>query len=510
LVGRPFADIVGKTDHDLFSAESADILAEQDRRVIETGATATVEERLMLNGQSRVFVTTKFPHRAADGTIEGLVGVARDITHHVRTTERLRPDETFLRLVLDAMPVGVVVIDAQGDIVLGNDVARRIWGESIVHGNERWRRSRGWFRATGELVQPHEWASVRALFEGVPQLDQVIDIESMDGTRRTIRNSAVPIAQPTGFRGAVIVNEDVTERVRLEEGLAHARKIEAIGQLAGSVAHDFNNLLTIIMSYVEILGGVVEPKDVCLEQVVAGVEKMLARLIGEHIRIHTDYAPVASIVHIDPFQIEQIVLNLAVNARDAMPDGGSLTIATSTVEVNGSRFARLAVTDTGMGMDEGTRARAFEPFFTTKDRGRGTGLGLATVSGIVEQSGGTVRVASEPGRGTTFEIDLPIVGAPASIDVTSDGAAALLHVADDKVTVDAVVIDVVLPSMNGPQLASAIRAKRPGVRVLYMTGYAAEEMPRNGPPSAGNLVLAKPFSADVLARAVREVLDAVP
>jgi two-component system cell cycle sensor histidine kinase/response regulator CckA len=255
---------------------------------------------------------------------------------------------------------------------------------------------------------------------------------------------------------------------------------------------------------------VVQPKNVSLEKVVAGVEKMLARLIGEHIRIHTDYAPVASIVHIDPFQIEQIVLNLAVNARDAMPDGGSLTIATSTVEVNGSRFARLAVTDTGMGMDEGTRARAFEPFFTTKDRGRGTGLGLATVSGIVEQSGGTVRVASEPGRGTTFEIDLPIVGAPASIDVTSDGAAALLHVADDKVTVDAVVIDVVLPSMNGPQLASAIRAKRPGVRVLYMTGYAAEEMPRNGPPSAGNLVLAKPFSADVLARAVRDVLDAVP
>ncbi len=586
LVGRPFADIVGKTDYDLFAAESADILAEQDRRVIETGATATVEERLMLGGQSRVFVTTKFPLRAADGTIQGLVGVARDISENVRATDRLRADETFLRLVLDAMPVGVVVIDAQGDIVLGNDAAKRIWGESIVHGNERWRRSRGWFRATGELVQPHEWASVRALFEGVPQLDQVIDIESMDGTRRTIRNSAVPIAQSTGFRGAVIVNEDVTERVRLEEGLAHARKIEAIGQLAGSVAHDFNNLLTIIMSYVDILGGgvesdeqrhadlaeiqkaaesaaaltrqllafgrreVVQPKNVSLEKVVAGVEKMLGRLIGEHIRIRTDYAPVASNVHVDPFQVEQIVLNLAVNARDAMPDGGSLTIATSNVEVNGGRFARLSVTDTGTGMDEGTRARAFEPFFTTKDRGRGTGLGLATVSGIVEQNGGTIRVASEPGRGTTFEIDLPIAGAPTAKDATPDGAAtlrgtekillvedstavrlavrailerygyqvhdvgdaaaALLHVADDRVTVDALVIDVVLPSMNGPDLAAVIRTKRPGVRVLYMSGYAAEEMPRSGPPSAGSVVLAKPFSADVLARALREVLAAVP
>jgi two-component system cell cycle sensor histidine kinase/response regulator CckA len=277
---------------------------------------------------------------------------------------------------------------------------------------------------------------------------------------------------------------------------------------------------------------------------------MLARLISEHIHIRTDYAPVPSIVHIDPFQVEQIVLNLAVNARDAMPDGGSLTIATSTVEVNGGRFARLAVTDTGMGMDAQTCARAFEPFFTTKDRGRGTGLGLATVSAIVEQNGGTIRVASEPGRGTTFEIDLPIVEAPASIDATAssaatlrgtekillvedstavrlavrailercgyhvhdvgDAAAALLHVADDAVTVDVLVIDVVLPSMNGPDLAAAIRAKRPSVRVLYMSGYAAEEMPRSGPPSAGNLLLAKPFSPDVLARAVREMLGTVP
>jgi two-component system cell cycle sensor histidine kinase/response regulator CckA len=314
LTGLSFAEIVGKTDHDLLSAESAEVLAAHDRRVIETGATETIEERLVLDGQSRVFVTTKFPHRAADGTIEGVVGVARVVSEHVLAAERLRPNEAFLRLVLDAMPVGVMVVDGNGDIVLTNHASTTIWGESIVRGTERWRRSRGWFRATGEVVQPHEWASVRALFEGVPELDQVVDIESMDGTRRTIRNSAVPIAQSTGFRGAVIVNEDVTERVRLEEGLAHARKIEAIGQLAGSVAHDFNNLLTIIMSYVEILGSgvesdeqrradlgeiqkaaesaaaltrqllafgrreVVQPKNVSLEQVVGGGSRRCSRV----------------------------------------------------------------------------------------------------------------------------------------------------------------------------------------------------------------------------------------
>jgi CheY-like chemotaxis protein len=277
---------------------------------------------------------------------------------------------------------------------------------------------------------------------------------------------------------------------------------------------------------------------------------MLARLIGEHIHIRTDYAPVANIVRIDPFQVEQIVLNLAVNARDAMPDGGDVTIRTRTVEANGGRFARLEVTDTGTGMDARTRARAFEPFFTTKERGRGTGLGLATVSCIVQQNGGTIRVASAPGRGTTFEIDLPIAGATASTETApsktatlrgtekillvedsapvrlavrailerygyqvhdvGDAAGALVHIADDAVTVDLLVIDVVLPSMNGPELAAAIVAKRPRVRVLYMSGYADEEMPRGGPPSAGNLVLAKPFPAEVLARAVREVLSGVP
>ena len=586
LSGLSFADIVGKTDHDIFSAEFADVLAAHDRRVIESGATETIEERLVFDDHPRIFVTTKFPHRVADGTIQGVVGVARDITEHVRATERLRANETFLRLVLETLPIGVLVVDGEGDIVLGNRAAKLIWGESIVKGAERWRRSRGWFHASGAPVQPHEWASVRALFEGVPQLDQMVDIEAMDGTRRTIRNSAVPINQPTGFRGAVILNEDVTERVRLEEGLAHARKIEAIGQLAGSVAHDFNNLLTIIMSYVDLIGGgldagdqrcadlaeiqkaadsaaaltrqllafgrreVAQPKDVSLEMVVAGVEKMLARLIGEHICIRTNYAPVSNVVRIDPFQVEQIVLNLAVNARDAMPDGGVMTITTRTVEADGARFARLEVTDTGTGMDARTRERAFEPFFTTKERGRGTGLGLATVSGIVEQNGGTVRVASEPGRGTTFEIDLPIAGATTSseparsetatlrgtetillvedsapvrlavrailerygyhVHDVGDAAAALVHVADDAVPLDLVVIDVVLPSMNGPELAAAIRAKRPSVRVLYMSGYADEEMPRSGPPSSSNRVLAKPFPAEVLGRAVREVLGAVP
>jgi CheY-like chemotaxis protein len=276
----------------------------------------------------------------------------------------------------------------------------------------------------------------------------------------------------------------------------------------------------------------------------------LLRLVLDALPIGVVVVELASFVRIDPFQIEQIVLNLAVNARDAMPDGGELLIKTGVVDVpDAGRFARLEVCDTGTGMDAATRARIFEPFYTTKDRGRGTGLGLATVSGIVKQNGGTVSVRSDPGHGTTFAIDLPVAaatdaevaGAEASdaaklcgterillvedstpvrvavrailerlgyaVTDVGDAAAALATIAGAKTPVDLVLIDVVLPSLGGPELAAAIVELRRDVRVLFMSGYSDDELPKRDRPASTSPILAKPFTAEVLARAVRDALD---
>ena len=188
-----------------------------------------------------------------------MIAVARDVTE--RDAERLRQGEHVLRLVLDTLPVGVLVVDPAGDIIVGNSTARHIWGRSIHRGSERWTKSQGWFHESGAPVRPHDWASVRAIVEGVPHLDQLIDIVGFDGSRRTIRNSAVPFVQPTGVVGAVILNEDVTERLRLEARLVQAKKMAAVGQLAGGVAHDFNNLLTVIMTYASLVADSLDGGD---------------------------------------------------------------------------------------------------------------------------------------------------------------------------------------------------------------------------------------------------------
>ena len=584
------AEVLGRTDADLLAPDCAQMMISGDREVLASGAPNTSEERVVVDGEARILALTRSAYRARDGQIVGVITVARDVTERVRDAERVRQSELLLRIVLDTLPVGVVVVDPEGDIVLGNTTSRRIWGQTIPRGVERWVRSRGWWHDTGVALRPHEWASVRALVEGVPQLDQLVDIEGFDGARRTIRNSAVPFVQPTGIQGAVILNEDVTERLQLEARLAQAQKMEAVGQLAGGVAHDFNNLLMVIMSYAALLADglatddphqadvdeirkaadsaaaltrqllafgrrdVAQPRPVHLEAVVAAVEQRLARVIGDDIRLVTRLAEPGNIVWIDPVQLEQIVMNLAVNARDAMPTGGELTLTTRAVTrtdaeahalglPRGGDFASLAVRDTGTGIDERIRARIFEPFFTTKERDRGTGLGLATVFTIVAASGGAIRVATEPGRGTTFEVDLPrsavasavgpaqaestiargseqvlLVDDPGPVRVAvramlerfgyrvhdfGDAGAALAHVVTGA-AFDLLLTDVVLAGANGRELAEAIVKLRPGTRVLYMA--ACDDATGQGPPAPGSRVLAKPFSAESLARAVREAL----
>ncbi|HYO93179.1 MAG TPA: ATP-binding protein, partial [Polyangiaceae bacterium] len=417
-----------------------------------------------------------------------------------------------------------------------------------------------------------------------------------DGVMLAIAGTPLRDAKNT-LAGGVVVLRDVTQQRRLEQQLLQAQKMEAVGQLAGGVAHDFNNLLSVIKSYGELLleglpesdrkrddlaemlhaaeraavltrqllafsrRQVVHPRILELNAIVANIEKMLGRVLGEHISLATALQPDLWRVRADGGQIEQIIVNLGVNARDAMPGGGKLTIETANTTVEETYpgiqaglapgdFVLLTVTDTGSGMSVETQSRIFEPFFTTKEVGRGTGLGLSTVYGIVQQAGGHIWVYSELGRGTTFKVYLPRVHEPCTPtterpppraarqgtserillledqDAVRHIAARILraagyHVFEAKqaseakiicaewgARIDLLLTDVIMPEQSGPDLAVELLRSWPRMRVLYMSGYSGTAMMRQGAFAPGTALLEKPFSPDSLNHKVREVLDA--
>jgi nitrogen-specific signal transduction histidine kinase/CheY-like chemotaxis protein len=389
--------------------------------------------------------------------------------------------------------------------------------------------------------------------------------------------------------------EDITDLRRTEEQLLQAQKMEAVGRLAGGVAHDFNNLLTAILGYSELvlqdLGDdhpsavdlkeiraagqiaesltrqllafsrrqILQPQTLDLNKVLTRVDALLQRIIGEDVELTMKLTAPLGRVSADPGQIEQVVLNLAVNARDAMPNGGKLTIETANVVLNEDYAAQhagassgphvmVAVTDTGTGMDEATQQRLFEPFFTTKEPGRGTGLGLATVYGIVAQSRGSIWVYSEVGQGSTFKVYLPVTTEDLSIPVVTamppaslSGTETVLVVEDQiearsvicetlrrrgytvieamngpdaivkgrqlEVHIDVMLTDVVMPGMGGRRVAEVIRVTRPALKVVYMSGYTDSAIVDHGILEPGVTFVQKPFATETLLRRVREVLD---
>ncbi len=415
-----------------------------------------------------------------------------------------------------------------------------------------------------------------------------------DGRRLTVQLSVRAVRDGTGgVEYYETFVRDATEQRRLEGQLLQAQKMEAVGRLAGGVAHDFNNLLTVILSYSDLLledlpldipdredveeirkaaiaasaltrqllafsrQQVLEPRVLDVNTVVASTEKLLTRLLGEDVSLTTSLAVALGAVKVDPGQLEQIIMNLAVNARDAMPRGGRLSMETANVEmdegyVRGHPLARpghyvmLAVSDTGIGMDAATQARIFEPFFTTKEAGKGTGLGLATVYGIVRQSGGFIWVYSEPDHGTSFKIYLPradepvspaaaaapqVVGGSETVLVVEDvaavravtrqmlerhgyrvleasnGATALSLAQQHQSAIHLLVTDVVMPEVSGRELADQLVQLRPDMKVLFMSGYTDDAIVRHGILQEGIAYLQKPFTPDTLARKVRVVLD---
>jgi nitrogen-specific signal transduction histidine kinase/CheY-like chemotaxis protein len=390
---------------------------------------------------------------------------------------------------------------------------------------------------------------------------------------------------------------DITDRKQLEEQLRQAQKMEAVGRLAGGIAHDFNNLLMVIQGYADLLTErladgdplrrnaeqiqtasqratsltrqllafsrkqMLAPKVLNVQSVVAEMEKILRRLIGEDIQLETSSAPDLGLIKADRSQIEQVILNLAVNARDAMPEGGRLTIETANVELDKAaahppavlspgKYVMLAVTDNGCGMDAETQAHIFEPFFTTKEKGKGTGLGLATVYGIVKQSGGYVWVYSEPGRGTSFKVYLPRIedeptarGRDGKTDTRAlpRGSETVLLVEDEKGVrelareylelvgytvieaedghtalelaamhvgpIQLLMTDVVMPGISGRELAGRVKAIRPDIKILFMSGYTDQSVVHHGILDTDAALLQKPFTMAALAAKLREILN---
>lgn len=504
-------------------------------------------------------------------------GIVQDISETLHASEALLQSDRLLRLVIESLPVGVQVMDLKGNLLVKNPAAEAIWGTLIEKGEARWTQVKAWWHHDGKPVQPQQWASIRAMGSGETVRNEEIDIEAFDGTRKTILNSAAPIRdRHQVILGAVVINEDISERKLLEQQLLHAQKMEAIGQLAAGAAHDFNNLLTIMSGCGELLlqqfsegeeshqlaqeileasrkagtltrqllafsrQSVLSPQELDLNQLIESNLKMLQRLLGEDIALTAHLDPHPCWARIDPVQFDQVLLNLCSNSRDAMPTGGSLIVSSQ----RSGQEVVVTVQDDGPGMDPETRKRIFEPFFTTKSQGRGSGLGLATVYGIIRQSGGQIEVESQPGQGTLFRIRLPASQEPLEVkpeSVSSEGEqqpATLLLVEDqDGVRamvalalqragfrvlqarhgqealelwpqhpeIELVVTDVVMPGMSGRHLAEQLWNQRPDLKILFISGHTGDTVLHHGVLQSEVDFLQKPFSLRVLVEKIHQM-----
>lgn len=506
-----------------------------------------------------------------------------------RAEERVGESEARLRVIIEQLPSVLWTVDSELRITsaLGAGLTRAGLNQAQILGKTLF----DYFETSDQTILPI--AAHRRAIAGEPVTFQ------MEWKGVNYACHVEPFRGADGsLQGAICMSLDVTDRKQLEEQLRQAQKMEAVGRLAGGIAHDFNNLLMVIQGYADLLTDrlrdgdparknaeqiqtaaqratsltrqllafsrkqMLAPKVLNIYSVVTDMEKILRRLIGEDILLECSSTTDLGLVKADRSQIEQVILNLAVNARDAMPQGGRLTIETANVELDASfshppavlapgKYVMLAVTDNGCGMDAETQAHIFEPFFTTKEKGKGTGLGLATVYGIVKQSGGYVWVYSEPGRGTSFKIYLPRIAEEASTSTrdrqpegrqlprgtetillvedekgvreltreylhmsgyavieAEDGHTALELAAMHQGPIHLLMTDVVMPGISGRELADRVERLRPGIKVLYMSGYTDQAVVHHGILENDAVLLQKPFTVTTLASKLREILSA--
>jgi two-component system cell cycle sensor histidine kinase/response regulator CckA len=591
-LGRGVEEVVGRKYNELFTPENAIQIRESDSAVIQAGEPCTYEEVITSPGMTRTYLSTKGPYRDASGQVVGLLGISRDITDRKRAEEEINKSQQRLRIHVEHTPLAVIEWDPDFRVAAWNAAAESIFGYT---------REEAIGQHANFTVPPAFREHVKQVWQGLLAQKggerSTNDNITKDGRTISCEWYNTPLVDESGrVLGVASLVHDVTERVALEEKLRQSQKMEAIGRLAGGVAHDFNNILTVILGYSQILTEglpaagrltdatvqirsaaghaanitrqllafsrkqVLSPRLIDLNDIMMNLDTMLRRLIGEDIEVLTVSGRDLGTVKADPGQIEQVIMNLVLNARDAMPNGGKLTLETENMDLDEAyarehppllpgRYVMLAVSDTGMGMTPSTQAHIFEPFFTTKEVGKGTGLGLATVYGIVKQSGGNIWVYSEPGKGTTFKIYLPRVDQSAAavrpekrMATVQNGTETILLVEDDsqlrqltsavltecgyKVLAAAgteeglalcranhhdihlLVTDVIMPGMNGRQLAEQVKQISPSTKVLYVSGYTNNAIVHYGVLDPGLWFLPKPFSLTALVAKVREVLDA--
>ena len=526
------------------------------------------------------------------GAIAAAIGVEEG--RH-RATEALRESKETIQALIEGSPLAIVTFDPEGRITSWNPAAERMFGWNATEAIGR-------FHPIVPENKRDEFLRFRdRAMRGEVFTDVEVTRRRKDGSPVDISFSTAPLTDSKGrITGIMSIISDVTHERRMEEQLRRAQKMEVVGRLAGGIAHDFNNLLTAVTGYSELLLSrvgesdpalrrdleeikkagdraasltqqllafsrrqVLQPRVLDLNAAIADTEKMLRPLVGEDIELVTVLDPGLWRVKADPGQIDQVLTNLVVNARDAMPGGGRITIGTSNAVVGEMEVPRyvpappgpyvmLSVSDTGCGMDEEIRSHLFEPFFTTKEVGKGTGLGLSTVYGIVKQSGGYIWARSRPGLGSTFRICLPrvdealpaaaaagteegrvfppggretvllvedepmvrelvreiLAGKGYPVLEASNGTEAILLCDGHPGPVHLLLTDVVMPGMSGKELARRLVKSRPEMKVIFMSGYAEEVIADQGVLDAGTAFIKKPFSPGVLARKIREVLDA--
>jgi PAS domain S-box-containing protein len=585
---------LGWTQKDLLSAPWLDFIHPEDRE-----ATRAAGQQL-IDGQAVTNFINRYQHRnggyrfiswdsypVADERL--VYAVVRDVTDMIEAEQAAKQARHCIEAVLDNSPNAIIVLAYDGCVQMWNTAAERLFG---------WTED----EVIGCVVpyvpvdcQQEFVANIALVFSGQLLEDFVTRRNRKDGRPVDVRISAGPLYGPDGcITAAVVTLADITEQKVLEEQFRHAQKLEAIGQLAGGMAHDFNNILTGILGYarfvldrlpadapqredleeIERLGKraaeltrqllafsrrqTLEPEVVNLNTLVEHMAKMLGRLLGETITL--EFIPAADLgsVRVDPGQIEQVIVNLAINARDAMPHGGTLTIETANVEldqdyaerhvgVEPGPYVMLAVSDTGIGMDEALMARIFEPFFTTKKAQKGTGLGLPMVYGTIKQHHGNIWVYSEPGEGTTFKMYLPEVEAHADRSMTAPSMAreasdtAVVVIVEDESTVrdiaarcltllgytvfeaasgaeaeqifatypgriDLLLTDVVMPDVHGRALFDRLKQQHPQLNVLYMSGYTENSIVHHGVLDVGVAFMQKPFTLETIGQKVRDVL----